>query len=45
VTARIHNSLKRIEERHAELGAHLAASITTGASCSYTPSRPVRWAL
>jgi hypothetical protein len=45
VTARIRNSLRRIEERHAELGAHLAETITTGTSCSYTPSQPVEWRL
>ena len=45
VTARIRNSLRRIEERHAELGAHLAETITTGASCSYSPSQPVEWRL
>jgi predicted ATPase len=45
VTARIRNSLRRIEERHPELGAHLAETITTGTSCSYTPSQPVAWRL
>src|SRR5207302_706985 len=45
VTARIRNSLRRIEELHAELGAHLAEAITTGTSCSYTPSQPVDWRL
>jgi hypothetical protein len=45
VTARIRNSLRRIEERHAELGAHLAGSITTGTSCTYVPSAPVDWTL
>ena len=45
VTARIRNSLQRIEERHAELGAHLAEAVTTGTSCSYTPSQSVDWRL
>jgi hypothetical protein len=45
VTARIRNSLRRIEERHPELGAHLAETITTGTSCSYTPTQPVQWSL
>jgi hypothetical protein len=45
VTARIRNSLKRIEERHPELGAHLAETITTGTSCSYTPLQSVEWTI
>ncbi len=45
VTARMRNTLRRIEERHAELGAHLAEAITTGTSCSYSPSQPVEWRL
>ncbi|MCA1845110.1 MAG: ATPase, partial [Actinobacteria bacterium] len=45
VTARIRNSLRRIEERHPELGVHLAETITTGTSCCYTPSQPVEWSV
>ena len=45
VTARIRNSLKRIQARHPELGAHLAETITTGTSCSYTPLQSVEWTL
>ena len=45
VTARIRNSLRRIEERHSELGAHLLGTITTGTTCSYNPAQPVEWRL
>jgi hypothetical protein len=43
VTARIRNSLRRLERCHPELAAHLAASITTGTSCGYVPAEPVTW--
>jgi hypothetical protein len=45
VTARIRNSLRRMERSHPELAAHLSASITTGTSCSYVPDEPVSWEL
>ena len=45
VTARIRNSITRIQQRHPDLGAHLAESITTGTTCSYLPDRPVVWQL
>ncbi|NYJ07999.1 ATP-binding protein [Petropleomorpha daqingensis] len=37
VTARIRDALRRIEEVHPELGAHLRATVTTGTACSYAP--------
>ncbi|MGH9223199.1 MAG: AAA family ATPase [Acidimicrobiales bacterium] len=43
VTARIRNSLRRMERSHTALAAHLSASITTGTSCSYLPAEPVIW--
>ncbi|HEX6676745.1 MAG TPA: AAA family ATPase [Actinomycetes bacterium] len=45
VTARIRDSLGRIEARHPQLGDHLRASIVTGTACSYRPAEQVRWRL
>lgn len=43
VTARIRDAIRRIGERHAVLGAHLAASVRTGTSCSYEPTPRTTW--
>jgi tetratricopeptide (TPR) repeat protein len=45
VTARIGDSLARIEAVLPDLGAHLRASVTTGTLCGYLPSEPVVWRL
>ncbi|MFG2166927.1 ATP-binding protein [Micromonospora chersina] len=45
VTARIRDTLRRIDERHPVLGAHLRESVTTGGTCRYLPSEPVPWRL
>lgn len=45
VTARIRDTLRRIESNHPELGEHLRASVRTGLTCHYQPVRPVRWQL
>ena len=45
VTARIRDAIRRIEQAHPELGAHLRASIVTGARCAYRPAETVRWAV
>ncbi|MFC5747640.1 ATP-binding protein [Actinomadura rugatobispora] len=45
VTARIHNALRRIGDRHPDLAAHLRASVSTGATCRYAPDREIRWRL
>ncbi|WP_067452266.1 ATP-binding protein [Actinomadura macra] len=45
VTARIRNTLRRIEERHPELGAHLRQTVTTGTTCRYAPDHEIRWRL
>ena len=45
VTARIRDSIRRIEAAHPELGRHLAASVRTGTLCSYEPELPVTWRL
>jgi tetratricopeptide (TPR) repeat protein len=43
VTARIRDAIRRIEAVHAELGAHLRHSVSTGTFCSYRPESPTRW--
>ncbi|MFG1655413.1 AAA family ATPase [Micromonospora chersina] len=45
VTARIRDTLRRIDERHPVLGAHLRESVTTGGTCRYLPAEPVPWQL
>ncbi|WP_049566983.1 ATP-binding protein [Streptomyces sp. SBT349] len=37
VTARIRDALRRLDERHPELAAHLRSTVTTGAMCAYRP--------
>ncbi|WP_158630458.1 ATP-binding protein [Glycomyces terrestris] len=37
VTNRIRNTLKKIEDGHPALGAHLREAVATGSSCSYRP--------
>lgn len=43
VTQRIRSTIKRIDQEHPELGAHLRASVSTGALCGYRPPTAVRW--
>ncbi|MEU4368851.1 AAA family ATPase [Micromonospora chersina] len=45
VTARIRDTLRRIDERHPVLGAHLRESVTTGGTCRYLPTEAVPWRL
>lgn len=45
VTARIRDTLRRLDELHPELAAHLRGSVTTGTACGYHPDRPVPWRL
>ncbi|MFI6981028.1 ATP-binding protein [Embleya sp. NPDC050154] len=45
ITARIRDTLRRLDERHPELAAHLRASVSTGSTCCYTPDPRVRWRL
>lgn len=45
VTARIRDSIRRIEAVHPELGRHLALAIRTGTTCVYEPEHPVTWRL
>jgi tetratricopeptide (TPR) repeat protein len=45
VTARIRDSLARLDQRHPTLAQHLRQSIHTGAVCSYRPPEPTLWEL
>lgn len=45
VTARIRDTLRKLDTRHPELAAHLRASVTTGSTCGYTPDREMAWHL
>jgi tetratricopeptide (TPR) repeat protein len=45
VTARIRDALRKLDERHPELAAHLRATVSTGATCRYHPDRPTPWQL
>jgi tetratricopeptide (TPR) repeat protein len=45
VTERIRDAIGRLARENPALGRHLKASIRTGTFCSYTPERPVTWAL
>ena len=45
VTARIRDTLRKLDDRHPELAAHLRESVSTGATCCYRPSSSTRWAL
>ncbi|MFC9997318.1 AAA family ATPase [Nocardia sp. NPDC127526] len=45
VSARIRDTLRRIDNGHPELGEHLRACVSLGLVCRYQPTREVRWAL
>ncbi len=45
VTARIRDTLRKLDELHPALAAHLRASVTTGSSCRYAPDDKVPWRL
>ncbi|WP_262281654.1 AAA family ATPase [Micromonospora sp. MA102] len=45
VTARIRDTLRRLDERHPALAEHLRATVSTGSSCRYLPTEPVPWRL
>ncbi|RKN11405.1 ATP-binding protein [Streptomyces radicis] len=38
VTARIRDTLRRLDDRHPELATHLRATVTTGTMCAYRPA-------
>jgi hypothetical protein len=43
VTARIRDTLRKLDRRHPELAAHLRGAVSTGATCRYAPAEPVAW--
>ncbi|MFC0111188.1 ATP-binding protein [Kibdelosporangium aridum] len=45
VTARIRDTLRKLDARHPELARHLRESVVTGASCAYQPKQQLRWRL
>ncbi|OLF15421.1 ATP-binding protein [Actinophytocola xanthii] len=45
VTARIRDTLRKLDARHPELATHLRGSVSTGTTCSYAPSMPTSWRL
>ncbi|RSN62609.1 ATPase [Amycolatopsis sp. WAC 04182] len=45
VTARIRDTLRKLDEQHPALAAHLRAAVTTGSSCRYAPEDKVPWRL
>nr|WP_240742392.1 AAA family ATPase [Micromonospora zingiberis] len=45
VTARIRDTLRRLDQQHPPLAAHLRHTISTGAACRYLPTEPVPWRL
>ncbi|GIJ19829.1 hypothetical protein Vlu01_04530 [Micromonospora lutea] len=45
VTARIRDTLRRLDQRHPPLAAHLRVSVSTGAACRYLPPTPLPWHL
>jgi hypothetical protein len=45
VTARIRDTLRRLDQRHPLLAEHLRAHVTTGGSCRYDPDPAVDWVL
>ncbi|GAA2052570.1 AAA family ATPase [Streptomyces cheonanensis] len=45
VTARIRDTLRKLDVRHPALAAHLRASVTTGTHCTYRPAEPAHFRL
>ncbi|MGN9778790.1 AAA family ATPase [Micromonospora sp. H33] len=45
VTARIRDTLRRLDDRHPGLAAHLRDTVSTGGSCRYLPPDPPPWRL
>ncbi|MEU5582630.1 AAA family ATPase [Streptomyces huasconensis] len=45
VTARIRDTLRKLDQRHPELAAHLRGAVSTGTMCRYAPARDLRWQL
>ncbi|MFC7591871.1 hypothetical protein ACFQYP_55295 [Nonomuraea antimicrobica] len=45
VTARIRDTLRKLDHAHPELATHLRAAISTGTTCRYQPQHQVSWRL
>ncbi|MCT2588076.1 ATP-binding protein [Actinophytocola gossypii] len=45
VTGRIRDTLRKLDDRHPELAAHLREAVSTGATCRYAPAEPAVWRL
>ena len=45
VTARIRDTLRKLDSRHPELAAYLRATVSTGATCRYQPGEDLSWRL
>jgi hypothetical protein len=45
VTARIRDTLRRLDDSHPGLAAHLRATVSTGITCRYQPTEPTPWRL
>ena len=43
VTQRIRSTIRRLDDLHPKLGAHLAVSVETGTFCAYRPAEPTTW--
>ncbi|WP_155360463.1 ATP-binding protein [Acrocarpospora macrocephala] len=45
VTARIRDTLRKLDDRHPELARHLRSAVSTGSTCRYQPEREIDWRL
>ncbi|GIF46761.1 AAA ATPase-like protein [Asanoa ferruginea] len=45
VTARIRDTLRKLDDRHPHLATHLRDAVSTGATCRYAPTDPITWRL
>ncbi|MEU5562114.1 ATP-binding protein [Micromonospora musae] len=45
VTARIRDTLRKLDARHPALAAHLRDTVATGGTCRYLPPEPLPWRL
>ncbi|MBM0274680.1 ATP-binding protein [Micromonospora tarensis] len=45
VTARIRDTLRKLDDRHPDLAAHLRDSVSTGSTCRYLPATTLPWRL
>ncbi|MCG5442322.1 AAA family ATPase [Micromonospora sp. NIE79] len=45
VTARIRDTLRKLDDRHPALASHLRDAVSTGTTCRYLPPNPLPWQL